>query len=216
MTPARIDHLTIIAPSLALGIAFVAEALGVEPGPGGDHPRMGTHNRLLRLGDDCYLEVIAVNPAAPPPARPRWFGLDGLAPDAPPRLAAWVAGIDDIGSAASLQALTGPPEPMTRGALHWQITVRSDGALAEGGTVPGLIEWPAGVHPAPALPDLGCRLVQLQLRHPDPARLRDLLSPLVLDERVVIEPLPPGTAPVLVTYIDTPAGRRTLGLRTSF
>jgi len=33
----------------------------------GAHPLMGTHNRLLALGD-LYLEVIAVDPAAQPPA----------------------------------------------------------------------------------------------------------------------------------------------------
>ena len=62
---AFIDHLTITAPSLERGAAFVAEALGVALQPGGEHPRMGTHNQLLRLGDDCYLEVIAANPVAP-------------------------------------------------------------------------------------------------------------------------------------------------------
>ncbi|WP_393939598.1 VOC family protein [Piscinibacter sakaiensis] len=60
---------------------------GCAPEGGGAHPHMGTHNRLLRLGDHCYLEVIAIDPAAPPPARARWFGLDRLAPDAAPRLA---------------------------------------------------------------------------------------------------------------------------------
>ena len=31
---------------------------------GGRHPHMGTHNRLLSLGPDLYLEVIAVDPDA--------------------------------------------------------------------------------------------------------------------------------------------------------
>src|SRR5690606_32822306 len=83
-----IDHLVVTAPSLAEGARFVREALGVEPEPGGKHPRMGTHNLLLRLGNDVYLEVIAIDPGAPAPGHPRWFGLD----DAPtsPLLATWV------------------------------------------------------------------------------------------------------------------------------
>lgn len=40
------------------------------------HPQFGTHNRCLGMEDGIYLEVIAVDPEAPPPSRPRWFGLD--------------------------------------------------------------------------------------------------------------------------------------------
>lgn len=38
--------------------------------------QFGTHNRCLGMEDGIYLEVIAVDPEAPPPSRPRWFGLD--------------------------------------------------------------------------------------------------------------------------------------------
>ena len=90
-----LDHLAIVAPDLDTGCAFVTRALGVDLQPGGAHPRMGTHNRLLRLGPDIYLEVIAIDPSAQRPDRPRWFGMDDLDFDAPPRLATWVARTDD-------------------------------------------------------------------------------------------------------------------------
>ena len=86
MNPApvsRIDHIAVTAPSLALGAAWLEQVLGVAPQPGGEHPLMGTHNVLLRLGDDVYLEVIAADPRAAAPARPRWFGLDALEPASP-------------------------------------------------------------------------------------------------------------------------------------
>lgn len=73
MRRASLDHLVVVAPTLAAGAQYVEERLGVVMQPGGKHPRMGTHNLLLRLGD-CYLEVIAPNPDAPAPTRP-----DGLA-----------------------------------------------------------------------------------------------------------------------------------------
>ncbi len=72
----KLDHLAIVAPTLEEGVAYVEKTLGVPMAAGGKHPEMGTHNRLLRLGDDIYLEVIAVDPEAPRPERPRWFGLD--------------------------------------------------------------------------------------------------------------------------------------------
>jgi hypothetical protein len=38
---------------------------------------MGTHNRVMGLYGGLYLEVIAIDPSAAAPDRPRWFGLDG-------------------------------------------------------------------------------------------------------------------------------------------
>jgi hypothetical protein len=70
------DHLVIGAASLRQGVDWVEGKLGVAMPPGGSHPRMGTHNHLTALGPDSCLEVIAVDPAAEPPARPRWFALD--------------------------------------------------------------------------------------------------------------------------------------------
>ena len=55
---ARLDHLVVTAPTLEGGVEYVADCLGVLPVPGGVHPRMGTHNALVRLGTSQYLEVI--------------------------------------------------------------------------------------------------------------------------------------------------------------
>ncbi|HCV79405.1 VOC family protein, partial [Pseudomonas oryzihabitans] len=56
MRLSRLDHLVIVAPTLAAGARYVEERLGVALQPGGQHARMGTHNLLLGLGDG-YLEV---------------------------------------------------------------------------------------------------------------------------------------------------------------
>ena len=77
---AAVDHLVVAAASLDQGVAWCEATLGITPGPGGKHPLMGTHNRLLKIATepsrDAYLEIIAIDPAAPPPGRVRWFGLD--------------------------------------------------------------------------------------------------------------------------------------------
>lgn len=46
---AKLDHLVIMANSLDDGVDWCEATLGVTPGPGGEHPLMGTHNRLLRM-----------------------------------------------------------------------------------------------------------------------------------------------------------------------
>ncbi|WP_312034880.1 VOC family protein [Methylorubrum rhodesianum] len=72
----RLDHLTVIAPTLAEGVDHVRACLDLDVPFGQRHAYMGTHNHLLQLGDLTYLEIIAVDPDAAPPRRARWFGLD--------------------------------------------------------------------------------------------------------------------------------------------
>ena len=45
----QLDHLIVAAATLAEGVAWCEDMLGVTPGPGGQHPLMGTHNRLLKI-----------------------------------------------------------------------------------------------------------------------------------------------------------------------
>ena len=43
----RLDHLALSCERLADGVGALEMALGVPLAPGGVHPLMGTHNRLL-------------------------------------------------------------------------------------------------------------------------------------------------------------------------
>lgn len=208
-----IDHLIVTAPSLAAGAAYVREALGAEPETGGEHPRMGTHNCLLRLSSSAYLEVLAPDPAALAPARPRWFDLDRRGPDAPPALSAWAARTNDIVASAALASEPlGTVEPMCRGVLDWAITIPADGTVPVDGVGPALIEWRTGTHPAAHLPDRGLALLALEILHPDCARIARLLASIAFDGPLTLSPLPPGCVPHLVAHIDTPQGRRALSL----
>jgi len=211
MAPCYVDHITITAPNLEMGAEFVSQTLGVMPQRGGEHPRMGTHNLLLRLGEALFLEVISPNPDAPHPGRARWFALDSLAADASPKLATWVARTTDIHTAAgnSSEAL-GLIEPMTRGMLDWLITIPADGSLPLGGIAPALIEWQAEPHPAARLQDSSLSLHHLELCHPEPDRIAVLLKSINCQGPISVSPTPKGTAPYLVAYINTSQGLRTL------
>jgi hypothetical protein len=206
---ARLDHISVVAPTLDIGADFVEAALGVRPGAGRAHPGMATHNLLLALGPTCYLEVIAPDPQAAPAPRPRWFGLDHVLPSTPPRLAAWVASTDDIASAATAEL--GSVETLRRESHVWRMTLRPDGSLPLDGAAPLLIQRASNVSPAAALPHSGLILRRLRIRHPAPPRVLALLA--------AIELQPPPTLSVeadnacsLVAEIDTPFGPRRLGL----
>jgi hypothetical protein len=170
----EMDHLVVVAETLAAGVEHVEKLLGVAMSPGGEHATMGTHNLLLSLGD-TYLEVIATNPAAPSPGRPRWFDMDNFS--GAPRLTNWVARTTDLPEALALApAGSGDIKSLSRGDLRWSMAVPGDGRLPFDGAFPGLISWQGAAHPAQMLPDVGCRLTALRLRHPDAQGLRRALA----------------------------------------
>ena len=197
------DHIAIAARTLSEGVACVEAALGVPLEPGGEHPLMGTHNRLLSLGPDAYLEVIAINPDAPAPAFPRWFALDTFAGAPSPQ--AWIVGVDDLD--ARLIAApegAGAPVDLARGDLRWRMAVPASGVLPFDGLFPALIQWQGQAHPAQRLPDRGVRLHGLRLSHPRASDLKAACAPLISDPSVRYEH---AQAPKIMAEFDTPKGR---------
>ncbi|EEW25126.1 VOC family protein [Rhodobacter ferrooxidans] len=200
-----LDHLAVSAGTLAEGVAAVEDALGVALAGGGVHPHMATHNRLLGMGD-LYLEVIAADPAAPAPAWPRWFDLDHFS--GPPRLTNWVARCDDLAAAvAASPEGVGVPVQLSRGDYRWQMAVPADGCLPFDGCFPALIRWQGAAHPAQALPDVGVRLIRLEVAHPQADALAALLAGRLADPRLVIVP---GPQKALRASFATPHGLRWL------
>jgi hypothetical protein len=200
----RVDHLAVSCGVLADGVAAMEALLGVPLAEGGKHAHMGTHNRLVNMGD-LYLEVIAIDPAAPAPPWPRWFDLDNFT--GAPRLTNWVAACDDlVAELAASPEGTGVPVALSRGDFRWQMGVPADGRLPFDGAFPALIQWEGAAHPAPRLPDMGLRLERLTIRHPRAAALRNALQGRLVDPRVVVKTGPAA----LEARITTPHGPITL------
>ena len=224
----RLDHLVLMADTLDEGAAWCEAALGVPPGPGGEHPLFGTHNRLLALGTAAfpfaYLELIAINPQAAraagtaAAARKRWFDMDDEALREQvrahgPRLIHWVARVPDLQHAAARLAvleidrgeLLRASRPTPTGLLEWQIAVRPDGRRLFDGCLPTLIEWGA-VHPAATLPASGLALQSLTLRHPRTSALAEACGAVGLTDI----PVQAAAQPAIEVVLATPRGPVTL------
>ena len=231
-TTPRLDHLVVLADTLSEGVSWCEATLGVTPGPGGEHPLFGTHNRLLSIAAPgfalAYIEIIAINKeavsahAASAIGTKRWFDMDdevlrGAVRLHGPRLIHWVARVPDVASACTALAARGidrgdvlaASRPTATGLLEWKIAVRPDGRRLMDGCLPTLIEW-GDVHPAAAMPASGLALQSLNLRHPQADELRDALGALGLGNVSVYS----GESPVLQAVLHTPRGAVTLSSRS--
>lgn len=201
------DHLVVAARSLDEGTSYVEAVLGTKLSAGGKHIKMGTHNRLLSLGDDAYLEVIAIDPAAIQPTHRRWFNLDAFSGS--PRLTHWACRTDDLeGALEAAPAGSGDPMPLTRGALKWQMAVPEFGRLPYDDAMPAMLEWYSEERPPQMLDDAGFRLSRLDVFHP---KAEELLADFpALNKLHGLVSVLPGAEKRLVATISTPAGERVL------
>lgn len=179
----HVDHILLGAADLDRAVEVVANLTGVHPVYGGKHPT-GTHNALLSLGKSTYLEIIAVQPGAEPPAR-----YADLAKLKNPALIGWAVSSGDLQPLRDSLEKAGfrltPVEPGSRttpagAALHWQTFRFADFfPLA-----PFFITWSSDTpHPASTSP-AGCTLKRFALAAPDTAPLAKLKSALQLDVEV--------------------------------
>lgn len=178
----ELDHLVVGAATLEEGVAWCERVLGVTPGPGGRHALMSTHNRLLNISGPnhprAYLEIIAIDPDAPPPDRARWFDLD--LPELRERLGHgpglihWVARVPNLDAAlANWQSEgvdAGKATEASRGNLRWRIALREDGRRLRREALPVLIEW-GEAHPTDSMVDQGVQLLGFDSRDGLRARL---------------------------------------------
>ena len=188
---AQVDHLVIAASTLEEGVAWCERTLGITPNPGGEHPLMGTHNRLFSIASaqypKAYFEIIAINKVAVCARKQglkRWFDLENEAlkqqlKQSGPQLIHFVASTPRAVPAMQALAALGidrgellEASRMTpHGVLSWKITVRADGQRLMNGTLPTLIEW-GDVHPSSNMTDSGITLQSLTASQPDAQALR--------------------------------------------
>jgi hypothetical protein len=210
---ATLDHIAIIAPSLKDGMVWVRDCLGLVPPMGGAHPQMGTHNMLLRLGPELFLEVIAIDPNAPKPPHPRWFGLDERDVlhehwNGGRRLRGMVARTERLDETCKQAPdLLGTPMRITRGERAWMFAVRPDGRLPLDGAAPHLMDWGPPGPAAPKMPDLGCSLLELVLETPAPAAIEGVYTRISLKGGPKLRV---GPHQKLIAAIQTPSGVRLL------
>jgi Glyoxalase-like domain len=183
----KLDHLTVIAPSLSEGVAHVRECLDLDVPFGSRHTYMGTHNHRLQLGNSVYLEIVALDPDGVQPRRARWFGLDDQERvradwEQGRRLRGWVANTEVIDSVlASHAVIFGDKVSLPTTDPTFTFTIPEDGSLPLDGAAPSIIGHQGDSNYIATIPDQGARLSFLILEHPDPTKVEELFRDLAID-----------------------------------
>lgn len=201
----QVDHIVYATPDLNSGIEQLEKLLGITATPGGRHPGWGTHNALISLGPDTYLEIIGPDPDSPKMEQPRPFQVDSLSA---PRLVTWMAKGSRLATlvnqAKQQGIILGDVMEMSRRTpqgelLSWRLT--NPMTIVADGIIPNFIDWGNTRHPALAVAQ-GARLVTLRAEHPNATKVVASLDTLGIGLSVVT-----GMKPGLIATIDCPKGR---------
>jgi hypothetical protein len=199
--PATLDHLIWAARDLDEAVEQLYERCGVRARPGGQHPELGTHNALVRLGARSYVEVLAPDPTLRAGTLARQ-----LAALPAPTLLMWAARTRNAAATAASARTEGYVSTMIEGRrtgadgreLSWtSVFVSRHGA---GTLIPFFIQWNGARHPALDAAD-GMRLTSFFIETPRPESLRLVLD--ALDVKVAVRK---GLLDRLVARITTPRG----------
>jgi len=200
-----LDHIVYCCKDLQAGMRLIHDLTGVRPIYGGRHLTKGTHNALIKIGAQSYLEILAPDPENKDVDPLRWMGIDLIEE---PVITRWAINSDNI----SLQAKTlqdyrpdyGSVQEGSRAlsdgsTLRWALTDPLGQPAVE--VVPFLLDWKDSIHPTVHL-NQECTIIDISLYHPDPSKISPILSQLDLDMTIQ-----KGTTESISITLETPKGQ---------
>jgi len=177
----RIDHIAYAVPNLKEGCQYLEKLLGCEILGGGRHLNNGTHNALINLGNEIYLEILAVDTKNEDIKGPRWMGVDLISS---PRVTRWALKSSNLASdLAALKkyntdlgnSFKGSRKKQDGTILKWNMALPLPAPAVE--IAPFAVDWKDSIHPTKSLPN-ECQLLSLELRHPTPSIYHNLFREL--------------------------------------
>ncbi len=180
-----IDHLVYAVSDIAAVTQTLEKSLGIRPIVGGRHPQHGTRNALLNLGDQCYLEILAVDENNKDSQTPRWMGIDLIEG---PTMTRWALKSSDLQSDITTlnhfgygsQDISAGHRKTTSGALlKWQMILPRATPCVD--VVPFMVDWSQSAqHPCQVL-ESGCKLEALTIYTERVRQLTDLCQALDIE-----------------------------------
>ena len=143
----NLDHIVFGSFTLEEGTKFVENILQAKLSDIGYHKDMGTHNRVIRISERVYLEVIAIDPKSSNLSNKKWFNLDNSKLQSKlkksPQIIGYVIENNDI----NISKYYDPFFELSRDIYEWQFAMPTinnnilDREIIEAGMIPSLISW---------------------------------------------------------------------------
>ena len=143
----KLDHIVFGSFTLEEGTEFVENILQAKLSDIGYHKDMGTHNRVIRISEKVYLEVIAIDPKTSNLNNRKWFNLDNSKLQSKlkksPQVIGYVIENDDM----NITKYYDPFFESSRDIYKWQFAMPTfknnilDSEIIEAGMIPSLISW---------------------------------------------------------------------------
>ena len=143
----NLDHIVFGSFTLEEGTEFIENKLQAKLSDIGYHKDMGTHNRVIRISEKVYLEVIAIDPKTSNLNNRKWFNLDNSKLQSKlkqsPQIIGYVIENKDI----NITKHYDPFFESSRDIYKWQFSMPTfnnnilDREIIEAGVIPSLISW---------------------------------------------------------------------------
>ena len=143
----NLDHIVFGSFTLEEGTKFVENILQAKLSDIGYHKDMGTHNRVIRISERVYLEVIAIDPKSRNLSNKKWFNLDNSKLQSKLKKSPQIIGYVIQNNDMNICKYYDPFFESSRDMYEWQFAMPTfnnnilDREIIEAGIIPSLISW---------------------------------------------------------------------------
>ncbi|WP_235297393.1 VOC family protein [Portibacter marinus] len=201
----RVDHVVYAVKNLDEAVEDLYQKLGVKPSYGGRHLDHGTKNALLDLGDQCYLEIIAIDETKEKANHPHWMGLDLIEHNKVTRWCVKTANIKEDARALGQykeelgEIVEGSRRTADEKLLKWKMTQPLDRPEVE--IVPFVVDWSESEHHPTDQLEAKCKFMCIEFYHTEPKTIHTVLKHFRDDVD-----LKKGDRNAIYLYIESPKG----------
>ena len=142
----KLDHIVFAASTLEEGTSFIENKLQVKLSDIGYHKDMGTHNRVIRISENVYLEVVAIDPKRKNLKNRKWFNLDNSNLQSKLKKSPQIIGYVIENNDRNINKYYDPFFEASRDRYKWKFAMPTfnnilDSEIIETGIIPSLISW---------------------------------------------------------------------------
>ena len=143
----KLDHIVFGSRTLEEGTVYVENILQAKLSDIGYHKDMGTHNRVIRISEKVYLEVVAIDPKTENLKNRKWFNLDSSNLQSKLKKSPQIIGYVIENNDRDINKYYDPFFEASRDKYKWKFAMPSfnnnilDSEIIETGIMPSLISW---------------------------------------------------------------------------